>query len=987
MKVQKLLQHPSIRGKMKPPVLVLAAAQSSGKSLFIDTILRFPVGYSRSGVGTRCPVLYMLRTGPRSSSINGVPVPLNELSTAVGNHMKNLGERFSDEYLNVEITSEDIPDLDILDTIGLVNKDQPHHNEAKRVLHKILKDDNTVVVAMLNSGKKDKDGNFETEVLDAVLREVRPNWRQEAIVIDNFVNLVLPQIHEPAELKAYLQPPMAAKHHGFVMLNPRNDHVEKMSVSQKTEWLKNLPSTEIEFLEENLRRILGKSGPNIRSSLPEHVQASLGITNTIDVLREVMRISVKRRIPALMEQVEQLLKTTEANLAVVMQRLDFTNVTRTKEFYQRYLKDYVAVVRSIYSNEDRSSPVVNPELYRSPEKWTLQPHEQFALNWDDEDDSCTNVRYRLPEQVSVERIREHLNNLPKSRTGLSELLGMRMIGRGALTRLQALYFLILLKMDEGQIDRDWATSKCLNPNEGVAGDCQAKPVIKALVRRALLRVSATVDWLCDHLECQFTNLGLFTERHLQEDEQYVAIRNHIGFHKLLGKKFDDHIRDKVKMLASSLRERIQEHAETVSLDIDYKLVALVTQIPFGSEVCGHHQFHRTVERTPAEDRFFGHPREPLDTPASSSQSSSRRKNNTKTPAQNNEQRRNEGITTAMWMEAALATCVAIVLEFCLLRFRDQLGRALYPLIALPVVLLGIYLFLRLPLSAVNVDAPYQAAAETPSQNTSNAAPVFKPAATEEQQGPSMIPGLNIVTRSTKNDPPVRSPAVAQRCAAIERLVNSLRSVKDELSLLDVVEGGVSTIPDQVAIDINPEAFQIDAQRFIYLAKNFLVHNMRSYVDYHLEREMLNQYFATFEGRMIEFFQSLQDDQVMMMQEEDFDQDALQEEKDGYEEEKKALENVRDELRRALRARSSPSHSSSKLENNDNKNFVNPSNKDKKKAKGKDIKEENKKKENTHDQRDNSEKVRTTTEEKPREIVKEPLKKETESGEAQIPPSM
>lgn len=76
--------------------------------------------------------------------------------------------------------------------------------------------------------------------------------------------------------------------------------------------------------------------------------------------------------------------------------------------------------------------------------------------------------------------------------------------------------------------------------------------------------------------------------------------------------------------------------------------------------------------------------------------------------------------------------------------------------------------------------------------------------------------------------------------------------------------------------------------------------MRSYVDYHLEREMLNQYFATFEDRMLVAFQGMSNEHVARMQEESFDADALREEVREHKERIAVLDDIKTELKHAQR---------------------------------------------------------------------------------------
>ena len=129
--LQNLLMDKSIRGKTEIPFYVLVAPQSSGKSLFIDFIVGYPISFNAGRKAILCPIRLSLRNSQRTTdkkkkcTVAGVAVALSDVRQKVEEHMDSLYGKFSLNELFIEIHDDNVWDIDIMDLPGYPSEIDP----------------------------------------------------------------------------------------------------------------------------------------------------------------------------------------------------------------------------------------------------------------------------------------------------------------------------------------------------------------------------------------------------------------------------------------------------------------------------------------------------------------------------------------------------------------------------------------------------------------------------------------------------------------------------------------------------------------------------------------------------------------------------------------------------------------------------------------------------------------------------------------------
>lgn len=161
LELSEALQDPFIRDLLHTPTLAFVAAQSDGKSLFISLRAGYPLTYSASNIGTRCPVRYIFRNsidiGFEGVKVNGKIVDIKDVMDAVAKHMLALkdADKFSEEELVVQLSFPGMQNAIYLDLPGFPDIGKTHYKQVEKIIHTKVSNPETIVVALMNAQKVD----------------------------------------------------------------------------------------------------------------------------------------------------------------------------------------------------------------------------------------------------------------------------------------------------------------------------------------------------------------------------------------------------------------------------------------------------------------------------------------------------------------------------------------------------------------------------------------------------------------------------------------------------------------------------------------------------------------------------------------------------------------------------------------------------------------------------------------------------------------
>eukprot|EP00271_Cylindrocystis_brebissonii_P004495 TRINITY_DN1618_c0_g1_i2.p1 TRINITY_DN1618_c0_g1~~TRINITY_DN1618_c0_g1_i2.p1 ORF type:complete len:848 (+),score=166.21 TRINITY_DN1618_c0_g1_i2:251-2794(+) len=221
------------------PQLAVVGIESHGKSSLVQAYVGFPCTFIGQGTATRCPVEYTLSNAPdlddpvvdfRPPNSSGETIPASQLESALGRHMKSLGDGFSHEPVRVKVQSKDCVNIVLLDLPGIIIN--PAEGKER---NKALVDDIVQYYACQPSNflilveKAVPSANSEAlpKEMKRLVEHVRPNWKKECIQVATMFDQQikggnLASISAAAEFYKTSQHPNQPKKH-YVSLLPRGN--------------------------------------------------------------------------------------------------------------------------------------------------------------------------------------------------------------------------------------------------------------------------------------------------------------------------------------------------------------------------------------------------------------------------------------------------------------------------------------------------------------------------------------------------------------------------------------------------------------------------------------------------------------------------------------------------------------------------------------------------------------------------------------------
>lgn len=282
------------------PEFVLIGTQSGGKSSVLSQLLGRCVSFIKGGVGTRCPVRYILRNRPDlfqpETKFNGETIPLLEnLMYSLAELMEQIKDDtesgVSAEVATVEISSRELPNMVLTDLPGLAPNDEDLCDIIEDIVRPYFLSPNTFPIVVRKPEEAQIHGTTIIELLDKLAQDGRPNWKDNSIFVVTAFDLKAKHLTDVEAALDFFQELRDQADTGSlvtVSLNPNNKDINSIiDAMQRNSFVKNVPKLEATFFNNYFRDV----------SLPSEIKRQCGIPVMIRLLGQKVDKVVKTYAP------------------------------------------------------------------------------------------------------------------------------------------------------------------------------------------------------------------------------------------------------------------------------------------------------------------------------------------------------------------------------------------------------------------------------------------------------------------------------------------------------------------------------------------------------------------------------------------------------------------------------------------------------------------------------------------------------------------
>lgn len=576
----KYMQDPYIRDVFQPPVLVLVAMQSSGKSSLVEMIVGYPITYTANKAATRCPVRYIIRRSTSSTptaKFNGQAVQIHEVLDMVKGHMQMLGEKgsFSNIELLVEISSDRSMNMDIIDLPGFPEPNAKHYNETVKLIKETTMNPGTILVCMADRTKLDKEVHFDRNELKKILGTYLNN---DHIFINNYMNLAIPRISSIEDFNSYFHNFNNGNEY-YVMLNPHSIDLSRKTYDERLEIISNIRNyEEMKFYDEHVKRIekMDHSG-KIHSSYRNKV----GIMNTVQSIQSLLERQTLKQLPRIRLALQDQLTTVKNEIDSLHQAIEANDPITVRNAYTEYVSDYVSSLRAIL--DFVSQTVYNKDLELEA---VLEPND-LGMTIEEEIIAANggSLVNSFPHSFDLIALKKSLTSgkFRVTTTSLIKTLDMKTAGTAAIRRAVKLFGLyIFLTPPYNGTDAEYLSS---TQDRNVRGKATVQKAIEYFVEKNSRSLSNSVEWFCNHIKYLIIRHHNDAEKFQLNISKHKGISTHQKFHNLIRDKFIEKVSTVIGKIRTTILEMITDFAGGVEADAHVKMAIFLTQLPFEHDTC------------------------------------------------------------------------------------------------------------------------------------------------------------------------------------------------------------------------------------------------------------------------------------------------------------------------------------------------------------------------------------------------------------------
>lgn len=404
------------------PEFVLIGTQSGGKSSVLSQLLGRCVSFIKGGVGTRCPVRYILRNRPDlfqpETKFNGETIPLLEnLMYSLAELMEQIKDEtesgVSADVATVEISSRELPNMVLTDLPGLAPNDEELSDLIEDIVRPYFLSPNTFPIVVRKPEESQIHGTTIVQLLDKMAQDGRPNWKDNSIFAVTAFDLKAKHLTEVENALDWFQEMRDESDTGklvVVSLNPNNKDINGIiDAMQRNAFVKNVPKLEATFFNNYFRDV----------SLPSDIKRQCGIPVMIRLLGQKVDKIVKTYAPKVKKLMSAKMRELRDQIERARKAKEVCNPTELR----KQLSEFSTKFR-------HWTKLYNMSHYSVRKKFPLN---ECGLNWDDEVEEFKNSTdytsaaqewdnfqewYTLVENLKANSMDELLGKAQRKATGL-----------------------------------------------------------------------------------------------------------------------------------------------------------------------------------------------------------------------------------------------------------------------------------------------------------------------------------------------------------------------------------------------------------------------------------------------------------------------------------------------------------------------------------------------------------------------------------------
>ncbi|OLP86332.1 hypothetical protein AK812_SmicGene32570 [Symbiodinium microadriaticum] len=550
--------------------LVVFGVQSSGKTSFIEALLKFPVGYTHRSTGTRCPVRYILRNSPTATwTVGGMVCDTREdVRKCVSDYMKQLAtsNKFENNPLKVEIFEPARIDMDITDLPGLKDKNEPDAEEIRAITVSYLTSDDVFPVVLCKAEK-----SHETQLDLDSLSELGLDPKK-ALIVANYFNKQIGDFSAVSELNTYCSGYQAKYPQiRFVMLQPQ-DGINKdgMKFQELSDYYENLAEKEKQALDQHVERM----EKDVR--LKPSVTKNIGVTSAFDFmhaqLHRWMQDNRDRIRDALQERRRQLQDEMAALEAALGEGED------VRKLWRYYILDFQRVLSAIYeAKQIHVRDVHDTSRYGKGMDWAFTTDDLEVGRTFQEVEQLIPDSDRKAWTMDYEALEEQLQG-----THTGRLLGWRLAAHAGFARLLHVVGYMIMRHGLRPLSLSEMYSKNAHDNSGLTHTFNKHAVLKQLVVEKMFDLQNLMQAALSHVEALYKAPVEAVQEIVQRS--HPSVMSHHAFRARLSEVFGQLLVDKLEAAKAVLHHLIKQKTSFFGVDLTSRLIALVALAPLRQDV-------------------------------------------------------------------------------------------------------------------------------------------------------------------------------------------------------------------------------------------------------------------------------------------------------------------------------------------------------------------------------------------------------------------
>lgn len=546
------------------PQIHVVGLQSTGKTTLVEVILGSPYGHKDISTATRCPqILQLVRNSEcmvPKVTVNGETVDYTCLPDKVRKIMVQISQeaRFSPIPVEIKFESKDVPDLVLVDHIGLrtaLGTATPEFLEDAEKIKLIAAEHlrsnaDSAIVACFNC-PTGMDGFTDHKFLEEVLTgdnydscgPKRSQWTDHALIVVNYFNQkssnFLNMGHANAFFKAALSMDNINLH--FVSLKP-DDSVDpdNASFEERRKHLHHLEEKEQTFIKE-LKTKLASATHNGDTWNSQNDEI-LGIGGAKQKINGMWQSVVLRNLPRLIE----CLQKEAADVRQELQKLPDSELfspehnAKLRRLLNSYVVDFFKQVTLLHQGhmaKDAEGRDVTTKGDAGSS--SLYTPSNLGKTFFEE------VQSFVPEGAG-----ELLEAASQAEASSGDMFGtqLRLQGQASFRRIMQVFDFVLLKKLR---DADGASNDdilIMATNLRSPSVFPENDVVMQLAADQFHRVSKNTEWLVKFLENLFLENLTAVHSHLQRQPEYKAVSYLRGFPHLLSEAYHKAICERLKFI-------------------------------------------------------------------------------------------------------------------------------------------------------------------------------------------------------------------------------------------------------------------------------------------------------------------------------------------------------------------------------------------------------------------------------------------------------